>query len=190
MSTYKKLIEKGNVILANSAKKSQDWFTDQINLLKTQRASPYYVMRGSASQNKSNVTIGNMYFFGYDAKLKEKLPYWDQFPLVIPFSIHSDGFTGINFHYLPYGARAYLLDELLAISGQRLDELTRLKLSWKTVSSIAKLDFIKSTVHRYLSTHVITHYKKVDSSDWKSALLLPVSKFTSKTQLLNQNNWR
>lgn len=190
MSTYKKLFEKSNAILANSAKKSQEWFINQINLLKTQRASPYYVMRGSVRQNKAAVIIGNMYFFGYDAKHKEKLPYWDQFPLVIPFSIHPDGFTGINFHYLPYGTRAYLLDELLNISGQNVDENTKLKLSWRTISNISKLDFVKTTVHRYLSTHVVTHYKMVDPPDWKAALLLPVSKFTSFDQKRSiQNTW-
>ena len=39
----------------------------------------------------------NMFF--YDPKLKEKLKYYDLFPLVLPLEKYRDGFLGINFHY-------------------------------------------------------------------------------------------
>ena len=44
--------------------------------------------------------IGKLFFYRYDAKTKEKLEYWDMFPIVIPFSIHVNGWTGMNLHYL------------------------------------------------------------------------------------------
>ena len=32
-----------------------------------------------------NVTVGRMYLFMYDPKMKEDLPYYDRFPLIFPF---------------------------------------------------------------------------------------------------------
>ena len=183
MSTYKKIFEKSQAILDVSARKSEAWFLDQIKLLKSQRVSPYYVMRGSADRDRPYALIGNLYFFGYNAKWKDKLPYWDQFPLTMPFSIHTNGFTGLNFHYLPYGTRAYLLDELLKINNQKIDETTRLKLSWEKIVAVSRIaDLAKIAVHRYLNSHVLTPFRMVEPMDWKAALLLPVGKFTSSTK--------
>src|SRR4051812_30598339 len=56
--------------------------------------------------------IGTMIMYFYDAKLKDVLPYWDQFPLVFPIEIYDDGFLGINLHYLPPMLRAKLMDAL------------------------------------------------------------------------------
>ena len=44
--------------------------------------------------------IGRLNMFLYDPKYKDKLPYYDVFPLVLPIQRYSDGFLGINFHYL------------------------------------------------------------------------------------------
>ena len=60
----------------------------------------------------SKAFIGKMYFFNYDAKFKEVLPVWDKFPLVIPMDTYSNGFLGLNLHYLDPGSRLALLDRL------------------------------------------------------------------------------
>ena len=49
---------------------------------------------------KKKLMIGNMYMFRYEPKLKESLPYYDRFPIVFPIEPYSDGFLGLNFHYL------------------------------------------------------------------------------------------
>ena len=54
--------------------------------------------------------IGRLNMFVYDPKYKNKLPYYDTFPLVLPIERYDNGFLGINFHYLPYALRARLLD--------------------------------------------------------------------------------
>ena len=48
----------------------------------------------------------------YNPKHKATLPYYDLFPLVLPIQKLSDGFIGINFHYLYPKDRAILLDEV------------------------------------------------------------------------------
>ena len=44
--------------------------------------------------------VGQMYSYIYNPKTKDKLPYYDMVPLVIPVSYTNNGFYGLNFHYL------------------------------------------------------------------------------------------
>ena len=60
--------------------------------------------------------LGKMYMYLYDAKYKETLPYWDRFPLIICFDLLSDGFMGINLHYIAPRYRTPLLLSLYEIA--------------------------------------------------------------------------
>lgn len=64
---------------------------------------------------KFDPIIGGLFFFKYDAKYKDVLPYWDRFPLLIPFTIESNRFFGFNVHYLGKRAREKLIKGLLTI---------------------------------------------------------------------------
>ena len=53
--------------------------------------------------------LGKMYFYSYNPKWKDQLPWYDTFPLVFPIERYPDGFLGLNFHYLhPKHRRRYL----------------------------------------------------------------------------------
>ena len=56
--------------------------------------------------------VGKMYFYYYDPKTKDKLKYYDRFPLVIPIETYPDGFLGLNLHYIHPKHRLILLDKL------------------------------------------------------------------------------
>ena len=49
--------------------------------------------------------------FFYDPKTKQ-LPFYDTFPLVLPFELIRGDVYRLNFHYLPYGLRFKLLEQL------------------------------------------------------------------------------
>jgi len=85
----------------------------------------------------------------YSPKFKSTLPYYDTFPLVLPLEMYSDGFLGINFHYLPIPLRMKLLDKLVDYSNNTaFDESTRLIVDY---SKLKSLRIIKPTLHRYLA---------------------------------------
>ena len=178
-STYRTIFERFNINAPDARGRATTWFEQQIKLLG--KPKPSQVMRGGLAQNRGSAKIGNMYFFYYNAKLKDKLPQWDMCPLVIPFSINSDGFTGLNFHYLPYGTRIWLLDALLDVHNQKIESDTVLKITWAKISAVSKLAVAKDAVHRYLSPHVQSPLKIVYPNDWQTALMLPVEKFVSNT---------
>ena len=95
------------------AKKSQSWFTQQVMLLNKKRITPNQVLRNQHVKTQNNMVPGKMYMFFYDPKTKDKLKYYDRFPLVIPFRVIRGGFLGLNLHYLPIKYRIAFLDKLL-----------------------------------------------------------------------------
>ena len=111
----------------------------------------------------------NMYI--YAPKLKDKLPYYDTFPLIMYLKPAEKGFYGLNFHYLPYALRARLLDA----AGQ--DKLN--------VNAVMNSRLTKPTIKRYLFGYTRSAFRKIDTEDNLTAIMLPVQRFkkASDTQV-------
>ena len=79
---------------------------------------------------KNTSMIGKMYFYFYDPKTKDSMPYYDRFPLVIPIERYNDGFLGLNLHYIHPKYRMILLDKLSdTMSNDTYDDKTKLKIN-------------------------------------------------------------
>ena len=119
----KTLTERIKIQLANEglelrSRKARKWLRAKMLELKGVATSPL-LSDPKRSRLKRKMEIGKMYFFIYDPKTKEKLPYYDLFPLVIPigeYSGKSKGFLGLNLHYVHPKNRIELLDKLEQIS--------------------------------------------------------------------------
>ena len=118
--------------------------------------------------------VGRLNMFVYDPKLKQKLPCYDTFPLVLPIKRYSDGFLGINFHYLPYALRARLLEQVMKIGGRGSKEDMQIIAGW---SKLDRVRLIKPTVKRYLNNHVRSRFRRIDSEDFVTAIMLPIQRF-------------
>jgi hypothetical protein len=118
---------------------------------------------------------GKLNMFFYNPKHKKTLPYYDTFPLVLPLEPYSDGFLGINMHYLPIGLRVRLLDRLVDFSNNvKFDESTRLMVDYKKVQNIR---LIRPTIHKYLKGHTMSQFRRIDADEFTVATLLPVQRF-------------
>ena len=123
--------------------------------------------------------------FVYDPKHKKKLPYYDTFPLVLPLETYSDGFLGINMHYLPIPLRIKLLDRLVDFSNNtKFDESTKLIVDY---SKLKKVKLIKPTLHRYLAGQMKSQVRRIDADEFTIAVLLPVQKFKKES---DKTVWR
>jgi len=192
MADLRDIFNKNQYDLGQAAKRSKTWFQQQSRLLARQQITPNKVMKSDPSQNVSRVIPGNLYMFLYDPKHKDTLPYYDMFPLVFPFKAESDGFTGINLHYLPYQMRIMLLQRLLDFANnKKMNETTRLKYSWQMIDGVSRYKLAMPCVKRYLASHVKTNLRLIPANDWGTAMLLPVEQFvgTSK-QKVWQNSLR
>jgi hypothetical protein len=162
-----------------AARKSQQWFTAQIN--KLSKATPQKVLRDGTIV--STMVPGSLYLFFYDPKHKDTLPYYDRFPLVLPFRKVKGGFYGLNFHYLPPLLRVKLLDKLMMFSTTPgLTETTRLKFKYQLIAGSAKFAAAAPCVKMYLNDHVVSRLVMIDPKDWVTAMMLPVERFTTNKQ--------
>jgi len=182
-STLLDVFEKNQYDLKTAVKKSRAWFEQQVLIMTRQQLTPQRVLNGNPAQLVTKIMPGHLYMFVYDPKTKAELPYYDRFPLVFPFRKTPDGFIGLNMHYLPYPLRINLLDNLLTYaSNQRFDETTRLKYSWALIDGMSKYAAAKPCVKQYLVGHVRTQFRQVESSNWATAMLLPVERFVGASK--------
>ena len=156
---------------AKGRPKSTQWYRDKIKEFGQPGAMD--LIRDGKRDNKPFYGRLNMFF--YDPKFKKKLPYYDTFPLVLPLESYSDGFLGINLHYLPMKLRLQLLDRLVDFSNNtKFDESTRLTVDY---SKLKNVDLIKPTLKRYLAGRVKTQFRRIDADEFTVATLLPVQRF-------------
>jgi|TARA_A100001391_G_scaffold152735_1_gene110515 hypothetical protein len=180
--TFDKILEKGAALgkLPAKERKSRDWFRNQA---RRTSITPRKLQSEAKSQAVNRVSVGKMYFFAYDPKTKKELPYYDRFPLIFPFKKLSDGFMGINLHYLPPRLRAKLMDALYGlVNNKRYDETTRLNLSYRVLNGASRYRFFKPTVKRYLSEKVKSRFIEVNAEQWDMALFLPVEQFSKASK--------
>tara|TARA_X000001388_G_C2211175_1_gene115217 strand:+ start:605 stop:1198 length:594 start_codon:yes stop_codon:yes gene_type:complete len=125
----------------------------------------------------SRIIPGYMYLYRYDPKDKD-VPYYDMFPLVIPFRRADNGFFGINFHYLPYMMRLNILKEFNRFANSKeLTEKTRIRLSYRVMESTRMFRFIQPAIRRYLNQQIRSRFLLIPYPDWVVASQLPVQRF-------------
>lgn len=173
--------------LRNAAKKSLNWFKQNVQnafkqKVKVQNDTWFMNRVGMADQEfKDGISmtkfplVGSMYFYLYDPKWKETLPYYDMFPLIIPIGYAPNGFYGVNFHYLPYIPRAQLLDGLLNLKATTKGK-DYVRVSYDALKGFPN-SIYKPTVKRYLYGHVRSAFAEVHFDEWENAVMLPVESF-------------
>ena len=156
---------------AKGRPKSTQWYKDKIK--EFGKPGALDLIRDGKRNNKPFYGKLNMFF--YNPKFKKKLPYYDTFPLVLPLETYSDGFLGLNLHYLPIPLRIKLLDRLVDYSNNtQFDESTRLIVDY---SKLKKIKLIQPTIHKYLAGHVQSQFRRIDADEFTVATLLPVQRF-------------
>jgi hypothetical protein len=156
---------------AQGRPRSTEWYRDKIKEFGKPTA-PQLIRDGKRGRK---VAFGVLNMFFYDPKLKKQLPYYDTFPLVLPIERYSDGFLGINLHYLPISLRIRLLDKLLEYSTTK--SMTMRSKILTNYNRLKKVKLIKPTLKRYLNGHVKSDFRRVLGDEFTIATLLPVARF-------------
>ena len=155
----------------SKAKKSVAWFKQKVG------------ESAKGFKKKGKLAPGKMYTFGYDAKLKAILPYWDKFPLIICLDANKDGFMGLNFHYLSPVDRMKFLNKIMKFATQKgeVEDMTdkaSFNISWDAVKTIPNAD---KMIHKYLYGHVRTSLLEAPPNEWENAIFLPYQRFVGST---------
>lgn len=159
---------------------SREWFRKQLANMRS--INRQRLLKDKLVTKTNRPRIGDMYMFYYDAKHKDTLPYWDQFPLVILTDKAPNGFYGLNLHYLPLNLRARLFDSLLETATNRAyNDTTRMRARYDLLKGVGKMKYYKPCFHRYLTSHVDSGIVKVEPAEWEIALFMPIQKFKGAT---------
>ena len=131
---------------------------------------------------KNTSMIGRMYFYFYDPKTKDTMPYYDRFPLVIPIERYNDGFLGLNLHYIHPKHRMILLDKLSdTTSNDNYDEKTKLKINYRYLAAASRIFEANPCIKRYLFTQIESRFLEITADEWDIAAMLPVESFVGAT---------
>jgi hypothetical protein len=186
-NTLTKIHDKmSNAGIKIRTKASRDWF---MRTLKNMRNIPRRtLLNDKLLKTRGKPRIGRMFMFFYDPKTKEKLPYYDTFPLIIMIAPAKGGFYGLNLHYLQPKLRAMFFDALLKYkTNKKYDHTTRLRLTYQLLQRSRKMRMFKPCFKRYLFSHVKSKIAEVPSNEWELAIFLPCDAFEGASR---QNIWR
>lgn len=154
------------------------WYREKAGDLMSRITPTQALKRTDTSRKVDSMEIGYMYAFAYDPKHKKTLPYYDTFPLIFPVKFESDGFLGINFHYLPPVLRAKLMDALYAnLTNKQYDETTKMRISYGILQNASKYRYFKPTLKRYLRSQLRSQFMEIHVNEWDIALFLPTESF-------------
>ena len=150
------------------------WLHMKIKDLKPTRAA----LLKDRDRLKEKSVIGKMYFYFYDPKTKEKMKYYDRFPLVIPIERYNDGFLGLNLHYIHPKYRMTMLDKLSATANNSsYDEKTKLRISYQYLTAASKVFEATPCIKRYLFSQIESRFLEISADEWDIAALLPMESF-------------
>lgn len=125
----------------------------------------------------ARIEPGAMVTYVYDPKTKDKLPFYDMFPLIIILAPAKGGWYGVNLHYLPPVMRA----ELLLDIGYRRNSMDAI------VKKLENNPMTKPALRRYLASHARTRMKLIPRDEWEIAINLPTENFQKAG---NKQIWR
>jgi len=166
------------------------WLQSKVEELKPTRAA----LMCDRNKLRERSVIGKMYFYFYDPKTKDTMPYYDRFPLVIPIESYNDGFLGLNLHYIAPKYRMTLLDKLsVTTSNETYDEKTKLKLNYRYLANASKMFEATPCIKRYLFSQIQSRFLEITADEWDIAALLPMESFvgasTSKVHADSQEQF-
>jgi hypothetical protein len=152
---------------AKQAKKSVAWFKRKVG------------ESAKGFKKKAKLSPGKIYTFGYDAKFKDILPYWDKFPLIVVLDVYKDGFMGLNFHYVSPMDRMVFFKKMMKFATQHgevetMTDAAKFNVSWDAIRNVRHAD---KMIHKYLYGHVRTSLLEAPPNEWENVIFLPYQKF-------------
>jgi hypothetical protein len=175
------------ISIEQRTKDSINWFRKNLRQIKL----PPRRISKEFDEYVDRVRLGRLYMFFYDPKTKDKLPYWDAFPLVFPIKRQRGGFLGINLHYIAPRYRAVLFTNLMEyLNNEEYDETTRLRLTYDVLNSVGKLRYHRPCLKRYLYGHINSKIKDIPPNDWEVVTMIPSQQFTENANTVYADSKR
>ena len=169
--------QKSAAQLQTMSRESLRWIGKKISDLRNPTGIASIINREDF-RKKNRFQVGGLYYFYYDPKTKADIPYYDRFPLVLVLDIQSDGFLGLNLHYLPVKYRIAFLDKLMEYASfDENDDIKRIRVSYDLLTSSRRFREFKPCLKKYLNSYVQSRILAVQPDEWDIAVFLPIQQF-------------
>lgn len=163
-----------------------EWFESKALQAKTGSARNKLLDAEERHTDQTREFVGSVYFFRYDPKLKQTLPMYDKYPLVIVIDKYNDGFLGLNLHYLTKGQRGTMIKlfnnfyETKNLFNGIVSQGA--KSNWDLISTATSglESFSRTTVKRYLYTNIRSQLIKINKDEYDKAVQLPIDEWVYK----------
>ena len=165
------------------SREARTWLEKKVAAIGDKSVNRAQLIRSEPLTPAPNPVPGRMYMFYYNPENKEKLPYYDRFPLLILVDKNQNGFEGLNLHYLPIDLRQKLFYGLLErVSNQAFNRNTYMKVTYQYLKSARKVKAYKPCYKRYLTNNVKGMIVNVPANEWENAVHLPTAMFKKASQ--------
>lgn len=164
-----------------------EWFETKALAASSITARKTILNASNRSTDGDSTFAGEIYFFKYDAKTKDKLPIWDKYPLALVVDKYPDGFLGLNLHYLKGTQRSALL---YSVEEQKIEHRfsNRIKSgsgsysNWDMImDGVTGLERIAPMcVKRYLFSNVRSKFIKINKDEYDKAIQLSLELWSYK----------
>ena len=169
--------EKTSAQLQSMSRDAYQWLMKKIADIRNPSAIPRTI-KAETERNTRRTLLGGLYFFYYDPKTKDELPYYDKFPLVLMLERYPDGFLGLNLHYLPIKYRVAFLDKLLQFAMyNEEDEIKRLRVTYEILSASKRFREFRPCIKKYLYEQIKSKILTFQPKEWETAIFLPMHQF-------------
>ena len=135
----------------------------------------------SIKRGSRQMRLGYPVLFVYDPKYKKILPYYDTLPLSIILNKYSDGFLGINLHYIPWARRIQLAKQLVRRTKNK-NRITYIDIKKAFKSAKLPLALANFALRRYLYSHVRSDMKFFDWETYDLAVKDIKPKFKKRSE--------
>ena len=174
--------EKAAAQYATMSRESLAWLNKRVQKMNNPSALIRPLVREKGRfvrpTDRNKFLMGGLYFFAYDPKTKADLPYYDRFPMVIPLRRHSDGFIGLNLHYLPIRYRIQFMKKLLPFALYNdEDEIKRIRVTYPMLDASSRFKEFRPCIKKYLYSHIKSRIIAVEPEELDIALYLPLQQF-------------
>ena len=143
---------------------------------RTKERRPSFIKVEKYGHWSGQLEIGMLCHFVYVAKTREELPYWDRFPLCVPYGPADGGFMGLNLHYVPIDTRSAIL-QFLQSQQKITNRGLRISTTWSQLKRAAESDAFKSCVKHYLTAQLRSRFLLVGQSHWGTVIKLPTAQW-------------
>ena len=169
--------QKSAAQLQLMSRDSYKWFMEKLQGMKNVSSIPRTIAN-ERDRHTNSFKLGQLYFFYYDPKTKDTLPYYDKFPLVLILEKYKDGFLGLNLHYLPLQYRLAFMDKLMDYASYTAEnELKRIRVTYDILSASKRFKEFRPCIKRYLFPHITSKILTVQPQEWETAVFLPIHQF-------------